>query len=119
MLVKRPPSKGVILKKIIGFSIGLVVVLFIAHKVATSFSTDYRDEIRIGAEPLLNDHATGLWILIKARGQLSKDDFAGMRDPWGNQIRAEYQNHILTLTSSGADMKFETKDDIIVERKVE
>jgi hypothetical protein len=42
-----------------------------------------------------------------------------MQDPWGQVIQAEYNGKILTLKSSGPDRKFETKDDIKVERTIE
>ncbi|HYX33963.1 MAG TPA: hypothetical protein VE954_12680 [Oligoflexus sp.] len=106
------------MKKLIGSITALFVLLYLVWKIHTSFSTDLREEqTLLKAVPVLSHYADGLWILINARGKLSDEDSVGMLDPWGEQIRAEYKNKLLTLTSSGSDKEFETKDDIKVERK--
>jgi hypothetical protein len=47
-------------------------------------------------------------------------DFAKLRDPWGNNYRADFsivrESDVLTLTSAGADERFDTADDFSVER---
>jgi len=47
-------------------------------------------------------------------------DFAKLRDPWGNNYRADFsvvrETHVLTLISAGADERFDTADDFSVER---
>lgn len=47
-------------------------------------------------------------------------DFAKLRDPWGNNYRADFSivrdTDVLTLMSAGADERFDTADDFSVER---
>jgi hypothetical protein len=47
-------------------------------------------------------------------------DFAKLRDPWGNNYRADFsivrETDVLTLMSAGADERFDTADDFSVER---
>jgi hypothetical protein len=47
-------------------------------------------------------------------------DYAGLRDPWATPFRASFfvnaEFDVLTLTSAGADKRFETGDDFVVER---
>ncbi|HYX36227.1 MAG TPA: hypothetical protein VE954_24250 [Oligoflexus sp.] len=108
------------MKKVIVFCVALVGLLFLGLKIFDPLSTDHHEEeILLGAVPLLNGHADGLFIFIKVKGKWTEEELARMLDPWGQQIRAEYQDKVLTLTSSGPDMKFETKDDIKVERTIE
>ncbi len=108
------------MKKLIVLGVALFGLLYLGLKIFDPFSTDHHEEeILLSAVPLLNGHADGLWILIKVKGKWTEEELARMLDPWGQQIRAEYQDNVLTLTSSGPDVKFETKDDIKVERTIE
>ena len=47
-------------------------------------------------------------------------DFAKLYDPWGNNYRVDFSlvrdSDVLTLTSAGADERFDTADDFSVER---
>ena len=47
-------------------------------------------------------------------------DFAKLRDPWGNNYRADFSivrdTDVLTFMSAGADERFDTADDFSVER---
>ncbi|HYX36881.1 MAG TPA: hypothetical protein VE954_27550 [Oligoflexus sp.] len=108
------------MKKLMVFAVALCGLLYLGLEIFEPFATDHHEEeILLNAVPLLNRHADGLFILIKVKGKWTEEELARMLDPWGQQIRAEYQDKVLTLTSSGPDMKFETKDDINVERTIE
>ena len=52
----------------------------------------------------------------------SQIDFNSLRDPWGVSYHAQFsvdkQNDTLTLFSSGADKRYDTPDDFVVERMI-
>ena len=108
------------MKKIIIACVIAVGLICLGFWVFDPLATDHHEEeMLLGAVPLLEGHADALSILIKVKDKWTEDELSRMLDPWGERIQAEYHDKILTLTSSGPDRVFETKDDIKVERTIE
>lgn len=98
----------------------LLVLIVLAVRVFSPFATDHsREERLLNAVPLLDRYADTLFVLIKVRDGWTTEELESMQEPWGQVIQADYNGKVLTLKSSGPDMKFETKDDIKVERTIE
>jgi hypothetical protein len=107
------------MKKLI-YPLLFLILIVLVIRVFSPFATDHsREERLLNARPLLDRYADTLFVLIKVREGWTPEELESMQDPWGQVIQAEYNGKILTLKSSGPDRKFETKDDIKVERTIE